>query len=620
MGGPRQKAWHFVYMIKKTLLLAIGIIIGVLLTPFTALAVNVTVPSAPGYGYGLVSTSTGAYVTVATTSISAGAGISISGSGSLLGGLGITITATGGTGGGLSTTTPIADSNVLTYSVLNGGKAYGTGTSTAVISSGLTYSGTWGSSVGGVSGNLTCTTGSATIFGCLTAANFDIFNNKIGTSSVITNGQVLVAGPGGNTAYSVATSTPTVSAPLTYSGTLGSFVGGTGGAFACTNASAGVTGCLTGTDYNTFNAKQAAGNYITALTGDITATGPNSVAATLATVNGNVGSFTNANITVNAKGLITAASNGSTGGFAYPFPNNATTTLLSFNGNASTTALSVFQKAFFGATATTTIDATGNIVISSGSNLTVTGKTDGCATFATGVLNSTGSACGSGAGSGYPFTPTSSFGTIASATSTLVLLTQGLNASTTINFGNSGVATQFTWSSALGMLGIGTSTPSAPLSVATTSPLAVIVADGFNTITALFNTASTTGSIFTVAATTTSNASLIAGTPTKLFDVDQYGHLTASSTPKAPTISCTPSGGAFGTNSNDTVGDVTSGTLSTACTVTFGQPYAVTPEILLTSGTSGSAVTITARSTTAFTATFGSAITGNDFTYLVIQP
>lgn len=73
-------------------------------------------------------------------------------------------------------------------------------------------------------------------------------------------------------------------------------------------------GVLLAADWNTFNNKQAAGNYITALTGDATASGPGSSALTLATVNSNVGSFAIATVTANAKGLITAVSAASTTG------------------------------------------------------------------------------------------------------------------------------------------------------------------------------------------------------------------------------------------------------------------------------------------------------------------
>lgn len=75
-----------------------------------------------------------------------------------------------------------------------------------------------------------------------------------------------------------------------------------------------ITGTLSAqTDLQTaLNGKQATGNYITATTGDVVATGPGSVAATLASII-SAGSCTNCNLTYDAKGRITVAANGSGG-------------------------------------------------------------------------------------------------------------------------------------------------------------------------------------------------------------------------------------------------------------------------------------------------------------------
>lgn len=102
--------------------------------------------------------------------------------------------------------------------------------------------------------------------------------------------------------------------------------------FNCPTASASNRGCLSNTDWSTFNGKQASGSYITALTGDVTASGPGSTAATLATVNSNVGTFQG--ITVNGKGLVTGATNQSyitnaTGAFV----NDATNATLTRTGS-----------------------------------------------------------------------------------------------------------------------------------------------------------------------------------------------------------------------------------------------------------------------------------------------
>ena len=157
-------------------------------------------------------------------------------------------------------------------------------------------------------------------------------------------------------------------------------------------ASASNTGQLQSSDWTTFNNKQAAGNYITALTGDVTASGPGSSAATLATVNSNVGSFTNGSFTVNAKGLITAASSGT-----------APVTSVTGSGNIASSGGTTPNITFTGVlplanggTGSTTLNTT---LVTEGNNLyftnaraqnaislTTTG-TSGAATYSSGTLN-----------------------------------------------------------------------------------------------------------------------------------------------------------------------------------------------------------------------------------------
>jgi hypothetical protein len=82
------------------------------------------------------------------------------------------------------------------------------------------------------------------------------------------------------TGYGV-TNTLTTTSPLTGGGSLASNL-----TVGIPVATSSVNGYLSSANWTTFNSKQAAGNYITALTGDVTATGPGSVSATVTRLNG----------------------------------------------------------------------------------------------------------------------------------------------------------------------------------------------------------------------------------------------------------------------------------------------------------------------------------------------
>lgn len=171
------------------------------------------------------------------------------------------------------------------------------------------------------SGNLSWALASGSVTGALKSADWTTFNNKQSaittgnltstptTNLVVTGGTGAVIGSGALFTLTGASLVEATSSVLTITGATNAVLG-TGVSIQVKQAATAQNGYLSSTDWNTFNGKQAAGNYVTALTGDVTASGPGSVAATLATVNSNVGSFTNASLTVNAKGLVTAASNG----------------------------------------------------------------------------------------------------------------------------------------------------------------------------------------------------------------------------------------------------------------------------------------------------------------------
>lgn len=178
------------------------------------------------------------------------------------------------------------------------------------------------------------------------------------------------------------------------------------------------------------------GSAITALTGDATATGPGSVPITFATVNGNVGTFGSSTsiptFTVNAKGLITAASSNVV---IAPAGTLTGTTLASNVVTSSLTSVGILTSL----TVSGTISASNFSGSSSGTNtgdqtITLSGDISGSGTGAiTTTLATVNSNVGSfGSSTAIPSFTVNAKGLITAATSNVVIAPAGTLTGTTL--------------------------------------------------------------------------------------------------------------------------------------------------------------------------------------------
>jgi hypothetical protein len=232
--------------------------------------------------------------------------------------------------------------------------------------------------------------------GSITIANSGVLSAIAGTGISVSGatGNVTITNTG-VTSVSVTSpvastggTTPTISLAASYGDTQNPYASKTAKfVLAAPNASAGVPTfrAIVASDIPTLN-QNTTGSAATlttgrtiAITGDLSYTSPSfngsanvTAAGTLATVNSNVGSFTAANITVNAKGLITAASSGTAGASIsndtststnlYPLFANATsgTPTTIYTGDAK-----LLYKPSTGELQSTTLVASNGIVVNS---------------------------------------------------------------------------------------------------------------------------------------------------------------------------------------------------------------------------------------------------------------
>lgn len=156
---------------------------------------------------------------------------------------------------------------------------------------------------------ISCITATGSVAGCLSAADWTTFNAK---QAALSFGALSDAGTDG----------------ITVTGGSGAVIG-SGTSLAQHVADSTHNGYLSSTDWSTFNGKQASGSYITALTSDVTASGPGSAVATIST---NV--VTNAKLATMANGTFKCRTSAGTGNAEDCTATQATAILNAFTGDS----------------------------------------------------------------------------------------------------------------------------------------------------------------------------------------------------------------------------------------------------------------------------------------------
>jgi hypothetical protein len=312
-------------------------------------------------GTGITSSTSGTTTTIglsSTNTLAAGTGLALStaagtttiglaSTNTLAVGSGLTLTTSGGTTTlALAATNTLAAGTGLTLTTASGTTTIGlTSTNTLAVGSGLTLTTSGGTTTIALASTNTLAAGTGisltTSGGTTTVANTGVttFNSRSGAVSPTTGDYTFsqvsgslaasqlppftgdVTSPAGSSVNTLATVNSNVGSFGTATAT-GSFTVNAKGLITAASSTAitypvtsvfGRTGAVVAAA-NDYSFSQVSGSLaasqLPAFTGDVTSPSGSSV-NTLATVNSNVGSFTNANITVNAKGLITSASNGS---------------------------------------------------------------------------------------------------------------------------------------------------------------------------------------------------------------------------------------------------------------------------------------------------------------------